>query len=404
MTFLEKPLKLNPLLVATAAPPIPEVKASAAGYHGAAALIDLSQAVPGYPPPPEFLARLAEAAGSVEAAAYGDIVGDFALRDRYARHVSAVYGGQVTAEEIAVTPGCNQAFVVAIMALAGAGDRVILPSPWYFNHKMTLDMLGVEAVALPCQAEAGFVPDAEAAARLMDERTRAIVLVTPNNPTGAVYPPEEIRAFAELCAARDIALIVDETYRDFRRTAGPPHDLIAATEWQRTVVQLYSFSKAYCIPGHRTGAIIASRAFIAELAKILDSVQICPPRAPQRALAWAIDALAEWREGNRQIIAERASAFRSAFAGVPGWSIAAMGAYFAYVRHPFHGRPGADVAKWLATEHGVLCLPGSYFGDDQDAFLRVAFANVDVRVIAELPGRLGDGVGMRAAAGGGGRW
>jgi aspartate/methionine/tyrosine aminotransferase len=397
-------LKLNPLLLATAAPPIPEVKAWTARYRGAEPLIDLSQAVPGYPPPPEFLTRLAEAAGSLDAAAYGDIAGDGAFRARYAEHVAKLYGGAVSADEIAITPGCNQAFVVTMMALARAGDAVILPVPLYFNHKMALDMLGIEAVALSCRAESGFVPDAATAARLIGPRTRAIVLITPNNPTGAVYPPATIRAFASLCAERGIALVIDETYRDFRNGDGAPHDLIAATAWRQTLVQLYSFSKAYCIPGHRTGAIAADAGFIAELAKILDTVQICPPRTPQRALTWAIGALAEWRDGNREIIAGRATAFRSAFAGLAGWSIESIGAYFAYVRHAFPGRRSAEVAEWLAAERGVLCLPGSYFGDGQEDFLRVAIANVDAGAIAELPRRLADPAEKRAAAGGGKRW
>ena len=397
-------MKLNPLLIATAAPPIPEAKAWTARYRGAEPLIDLSQAIPGYPPPPEFLARLAEAAGSLDAAAYGEIVGDLPFRARYAEHVAALYGGTVAADEIAITPGCNQAFVVTMIALARAGEAVILPTPWYFNHKMTLDMLGIDAVALACRAEAGFVPDAEDAARLIGPRTRAIVLVTPNNPTGAVYPPATIRAFAELCAKRGIALVIDETYRDFITSDAPPHELFTGIAWRETLIQLYSFSKSYCIPGHRMGAITASAGFVAELAKVLDSIQICPPRAPQRAVTWAIGALAEWRDGNRQIIADRAAAARSAFAALAGWSLLSIGAYFAYVRHPFPGRRGADVAEWLAGERGVLCLPGSYFGEGQEDFLRVAFANVDVGRIAELPLRLADTTEKRVAAGGRQRW
>ncbi len=85
-----------------------------------------------------------------------------------------------------------------MMALARAGDNVLLPTPWYFNHEMTLTMLGVEPRALPCDPAAGFVPDVATAEALIDARTRAIVLVTPNNPTGAVYPPQTIAAFAAL--------------------------------------------------------------------------------------------------------------------------------------------------------------------------------------------------------------
>jgi aspartate/methionine/tyrosine aminotransferase len=393
-------LILNSFLASTAAPPIPEAKGWIERYAGdAGSIVDLSQAVPGYPPPDELLHRLSEAAATREASAYGDILGDAEFRARYADYVSELYGGSIVADEVAITAGCNEAFVVSMIALAEAGDAILLPSPWYFNHKMTLDMLGIETVALPCRAETGFLPNPEEAERLVGARVRAVVLVTPNNPTGAVYPPATIQAFAELCARHDIALVIDETYRDFISPGVPrPHDLLATAEWRETVVQLYSFSKAYCIPGHRIGALVAGAAFVDQIAKILDCVQICPSRAPQRALVWAIGALTEWRASNKEIILDRAAVFRSAFADLAGWSVSSIGAYFAYLRHPFPGRSGADVAEWLAAERGVLCLPGSYFGPGQDDHLRVSFANVDTAVLAELPNRFGGAPAQRRAS------
>jgi aspartate/methionine/tyrosine aminotransferase len=382
-------LILNPLLISTAAPPIPEAKAWAARYDGSVGtLIDLSQAVPGYPPHPDLLERLGEAARSREAASYGDILGDSPLRSAYAVDVSALYGARIRAEHVAITAGCNQAFFVAILALARAGDAVMLPTPWYFNHKMALDMLGIEAAALPCHADKGFVPDAADARPLLRDRVRAIVLVTPNNPTGAIYPAATIAAFRELCAERNIPLILDETYRDFMATDAPPHACLAEPDWAKTVVQLYSFSKAYCIPGHRVGAVVADPRMLAETAKIIDTLQICAPRIPQLVLPWAIEALRDWREANREEIAQRAAAFTRAIESLDGWSIGSIGAYFAYVAHPFHDRSDTEICAWLAAKRGVLCLPGGYFGPSQEGFLRVAFANVDVSGIEQIPARL----------------
>src|SRR5687767_2365444 len=222
------PFTFNPLLVDTATPPIPEAKAWTAAYSGALGpLIDLSQAVPGYPPHPEMLERLGRAAAMREAASYGDILGDSALRETYAAHVSELYRGRIAATNVAITAGCNQAFFVAILGLAKAGDVVILPAPWYFNHKMALDMLGIEAIPLPCRGENGFVPSLEDARSLVTERVRALVLVTPNNPTGAVYPGEAIAALHTFCTESRIALILDETYRDFLASDAPPHDSLA---------------------------------------------------------------------------------------------------------------------------------------------------------------------------------
>lgn len=384
-------LALNPLVVDTGTPPIPEARAWLARYDlSLGPAIDLAQAVPGDPPPPEMLAALAEAAGSAEAAKYGPILGDAALRAAHAAELSATYGGAISAEDIVVTAGCNLAFVVAMLALAKAGDAVILPAPWYFNHEMALGMLGIAARPLPCRAAAGFVPDPDEAEPLIDTRTRAIVLVTPNNPTGAVYPAEVIARFGALARRRGLTLVLDETYRDFLPDGvARAHALFAEPASERGhVVQLYSFSKAYGIPGHRLGAMVAPETMRDALGKVLDTFQICAPRTPQLAASWAIPALAAHRARNRAEIARRADAFRSAFSGLNQWRIGSIGAYFAYVEHPFADVPGAEVARRLAEARGVLALPGSYFGPGQERHLRFAFANAGVDVIAELPARL----------------
>jgi aspartate/methionine/tyrosine aminotransferase len=380
----------NPLVRDTGSPPIPEAQGWAKSYNGShGPLIDLSQAVPGYPPHADLLGKLSEAAGTLAAARYGDIYGDRALREALAAEMSARYGAPLTSDEMAITSGCNQAFVLVAMALARAGDSILLPAPWYFNHQMTLDMLGIEARALPTRSENAFVPDPVEAGALIDAGTRAIVLVTPNNPTGAIYPKETVAAFSRLCRQKGIWLIVDETYRDFIASpSAAPHELFSDPDWQDHVLSLYSFSKSYCVPGHRVGAITGGRAILSEIGKIIDCVQICAPRAAQHALSWAIPNLGEWRTGNTREITRRAEAFRHAMTHIDGWQLNSIGAYFAYVTHPFGQASVFDVAARLASERGVLGLPGPWFGPGQETHLRLAFANVGVDQIAELPTRL----------------
>jgi aspartate/methionine/tyrosine aminotransferase len=381
---------LNPGVQDTGTPPIPAARAWMARYDGGfGPAIDLSQAAPGAPPPAGLLAQLADAAGRPEVARYGPILGDDALRQAYAAEVAGLYGGDVGPQDVAITAGCNLAFVAAVLAVAGPGDSVILPAPWYFNHQMTLQMLGVAVQALPCRAADRFVPDIAAAETLIGPRTRALVLVTPNNPTGAIYAPDVLAAFDDLARRRGIALILDETYRDFLPDgATRAHDLLARRDWRDHIIQLYSFSKAYAVPGHRAGAIAAGPAAMASIQKVLDSFQICAARPAQVALAWAIDAVAPWRQTMRTTINARIAAFSRVLAEAPGWSISSIGAYFAYVRHPFAGVPAERVAERLAVERGVLALPGSYFGPGQDDHLRLAFANADETAIAGLPARL----------------
>ncbi|MDE3080590.1 MAG: aminotransferase class I/II-fold pyridoxal phosphate-dependent enzyme, partial [Paracoccaceae bacterium] len=204
---------LNPRMAATFAPPVMEARRWLTGltFPPERPLINVSQAAPMEPPPEGLRRAIAEAALHEDAAhLYGPVLGMPELRDEVARQWSAAYGGEIAADQVAITSGCNQAFCAVMATLAGAGDEVILPTPWYFNHKMWLDMAGVTTVPLP--AGAGLIPDPDRAAALITDRTRAIVLVSPNNPGGAEYPAEVLRAFYDLCARHAIELIVDETY------------------------------------------------------------------------------------------------------------------------------------------------------------------------------------------------
>jgi len=381
-------MRLNLRLLDTGSPPIPKIQAWGASYEGRGGLLNMCQAVPSHPPAPGMLEHLARAAGDPACATYGPILGDAALREAYADDLATLYGGRPDPSEVAITAGCNQAYFVAMVALAQCGDAVLLPTPSYFNHRMTLDMLGVEARPLPCRAEQGFVPDPVEAETLIDDRVRAIVLVTPNNPTGAIYPPEVITRFHALCQARGIWLVLDETYRDFLPPGRErPHALLSGAGWPEHLIQIYSFSKSFAIPGHRLGALGAPASLLPELGKVMDCVQICAGRAGQAALTWGLGALAAWRMANRVEMVGRAATIRAAFARLPGWEVQSSGAYFAYVRHPFGQTSAWQVAERLASEQGLMCLPGPAF-DGEEAHLRISFANVDAVGIRLMEERL----------------
>ena len=300
---------LNPHMAATFPPPVMEARRWLAGvsFPPERPLINISQAAPVDLPPLALRQAIAEAAvNNPEAHLYGPVLGLPALRAEIAAQWSAQYGGQVTESQTAITQGCNQAFCAVMSTLAAAGDEVILPTPWYFNHKMWLDMQGVKTVPLP--AGAGLIPEAEAAAQLITPRTRAIVLVSPNNPGGAEYPSQTLAAFRDLCRAHGLALIVDETYRDFDSRSGAPHDLFTDPDWDDTLIQLYSFSKAYRLTGHRVGAVVASPARLFQIEKFLDSVAICPNQLGQIAALWGMQNLGQWLAGERaEILARRAA-------------------------------------------------------------------------------------------------
>ena len=388
---------LNPAMRATDPPPVMEARRWIEGvtFPPDRPLINVSQAAPVASPPLPLRQALAEAAlNDPQAHLYGPVLGLPALRAEIASQWSAAYGGRVTPDQVAITQGCNQAFTAVMSTLAGPGDQVILPTPWYFNHKMWLDMAAVTAV--PLATGQGLIPDATEAARLITPKTKAIVLVSPNNPGGVEYPAETLTAFATLCRAKGIALVVDETYRDFdsrhsMQKGGRPHDLFTDPNWSDTLIQLYSFSKAYRLTGHRVGSITASVERLAEVEKFLDTVAICPSQLGQIGALWGMRNLGNWVAGERDEILARRAAMTAGFAALQGWRLLGCGAYFAYVEHPFD--LSSDViCKRLVTEAAILMLPGTMFqpagSREGSRQMRIAFANIDAAGIGMLIDRL----------------
>lgn len=378
----------NPAVAALETPAIPLALSWITDYtQTRGPVIDLSQAVPNYPPPPEVLQSLSRYAGSTESTGYGNIEGEPLLRRRYAEHVGHFYQCSVLPAQVHITSGCNQAFVATLLALAAPGDRILMTNPCYFNHEATASMLGLDIGYVQCTAAQSFVPDIELLEQHLAEGVRVLALVSPNNPTGAVYPADLLLQIYALCKKFNTWLILDETYRDFISSDELTHDLLGQPDWENTLIQLYSFSKALCIPGHRIGAMVAGTAVINNVAKVMDNLQICAPRAAQLTVAEQLPLLEEWRLNNQREITDRAAVFKQVMSSFPDWKITSIGAYFAYVRHPFR-ESSLQVAKRMAQDFGVLPLPGEFFGQHQENYLRIAFANADVATLQRLPARL----------------
>lgn len=355
-------------------------------------LINVSQAAPVDPPPEPMLKAMADiVVTDPDTHLYGPVLGFDPLREEVAKRWSAAYDGDISASNVCITSGCNQAFAAAIATLCGEGDEVILPVPYYFNHTMWLDMSGVKTV--PLETGERLIPSASDAEKLITSRTRAISLVTPNNPGGVEYPSEILSEFFALAQKHGIALIVDETYRDFDSRSEAPHVLFTDENWGDTLIQLYSFSKAYRLTGHRVGAMVASEAKLAEVEKFLDTVTICPNQIGQRAALWGMQNLDDWLASERLEILDRRAAIADNFHKLEatGWKLLGCGAYFAYVEHPFEQASDA-LAPQLVKDAGVLLLPGTMFmpkgSTDGKKQFRIAFANVDRSAIAELFDRL----------------
>ena len=355
-------------------------------------LINVSQAAPVDPPVKELRQAMADAALNDDSAhLYGPVLGNMALRKALADKTNTHYNASIKPENVAITSACNQAFAAAIASLCTEGDEVILPTPWYFKHKMWLDMSGVTSVPLPAGLD--LLPSVADAEKLFTPRTRAIALVSPNNPAGVEYSADVLNSFFDLAQNYRIALIVDETYRDYHSKDGAPHDLFNRPLADETFIHLYSFSKSFRLTGHRVGALIASPQRLAEVEKFLDTVAICPGQIGQAAALWGLENLDGWLAEERHEIIRRCDAIKAGFPvlAAKGWELKSAGAYFAYMKHPFD-MSSAELAPRLVKDASILCLPGTMFCPSDDPtgadHLRIAFANLDADGIATLYHRL----------------
>lgn len=350
-------------------------------------LLDLSQGAPGFPPAPEVAERMAKVAHEVDGSRYAPLLGLPHLRTAFANELTLAYGGDIEAADVCITSGCNQAFAMVVSALCEPGDEVVLTLPYYFNHDMWLALDGT--VARYLRPADGLSPTISEAETLLGPRTRALVLVTPGNPTGHALSPELLGEFAAMAARRDIVLIVDETYRSFVPGGAPPHAIFADSSWRDHVVSLHSFSKDLAIPGQRVGAVVGHPDLLAEVAKLIDCVTICAPRVGQEAAYAGLTEASEWRDQKVAEIAEKEARFTRVMELRPGgFELVSAGAYYGWVRHPFVGEATNDVVERLLVEQGVLTIPGTAFMPDDEQMIRFSFANADIDRLDELSVRL----------------
>ena len=395
MTFTDKIIKKT-RTIGVDPPPVLEVKnwLSDPDLQPSKPLIDVSQAAPTEPPPKkmlEFMANKILCDNAVNT--YGPVLGLDELRESLASKWSRQYQGKVSKENVAVTSGCNQAFCASISSFTSENDEVIIPTPWYFNHHMWLQMAGVKSI--PLETDANMNPILEKAEALITDRTRAIVLVSPNNPSGAIYSNQLLQKFFDLCKSNQIRLIIDETYKDFHPNASQPHTLLENNNWDQVLTILYSFSKTYRMTGHRIGALLTSKENLIEIEKALDTFTVCPPQLGQYAANWGLNNLEAWAAERRTEILQRAKHFSEKFQplSAAGWSLRGCGAYFAFVEHPFEDESNI-LAPLILRDQGILLMPGTMFYPKHNPLgsksFRIAFANIDKYKISTLLERLKD--------------
>jgi aspartate/methionine/tyrosine aminotransferase len=376
---------VSPLIADVHFPPISEVKRWLAGRpHDGMDLVDLCQAVPDYPPAPELTVHLSRLLSDPLMSKYSPDEGLPEVREAICGYYGRKYGAQLSPDNFCLTIGASQAFWLAIVTLCRAGDEIVVQAPYYFDHPMALAILGIQGVYAPFVEAEGGLPNPATIESLISTRTRAILVVSPSNPTGAISSPETLRELVDVARRHNIALILDETYNEFIPGGLRPHDLFSDPAWGDHFVQVASFGKTYALTGYRAGLLAASGEFIHHALKAQDTMAVCQPRITQQAVKFGVEHLDEWVAANRDMMSRRHDLFRFEFMK-PGnrFRLAASGAFFAWVRHPFGNCSGREVAKRLVDEAAILCLPGEVFGPGLEGYLRLAFGNIREEAIPE---------------------
>jgi aspartate/methionine/tyrosine aminotransferase len=380
-------------LTAVQAPVIPIVGRWIAETPGT---ISLGQGVVSYGPPPEAVEAARRFGGATSDHRYGPVEGLPALVDLLEAKLASENRIQVRpASRVLVTAGGNQAFMNTVLAVSDPGDEIILPAPYYFNHEMAIVMAGAHAVGVP--TDAGYQLDVPAIAAAITPRTRAIVTVSPNNPTGAVYSSETLTEVNELCESRGIFHVHDEAYEYFTY-GGTRHFSPGSREGAAAhTISLYSLSKAYGMASWRIGYMVIPEALSDAVNKIQDTLLICPPAVSQQAALAALlvgrahaAAYVEQLDATRRLIFDILQAD-----DVPCDVPAADGAFY-YLLRAHSGLDSMTLTERLIREHRVAVIPGSAFADTSPSSIRISYGALDADSIAEGVGRLVSG--LRALA------
>lgn len=376
-------------LQAVQAPIIPVIADLIRAHPGT---ISLGQGVVGYGPPPAALARIESFLADPANHKYQPVAGVPELLTALAQKLAAENGVRVGAahhNRVMVTAGGNNAFIAALLAIADPGDEIILPVPYYFNHEMAVTMINCRPVLVP--TDANYQLDLAALRAAITPRTRAIVTVSPNNPTGAVYPAAALRAVNALCAERGIFHLSDEAYEAFTYDGAAHTSPASAAGTAPHTISLFSMSKAYGFASWRIGWVVFPEKLEAAMRKIQDTILICPPVISQYAALGALAAGSAYVQEKRgDLIANRAIVQRELGALVAEGLCEvppAQGAFYFLLRLR-SPHPPLELAERLIREHRVAVIPGSAFGCTDGCYLRVAYGALQSDTAAEGIGRL----------------
>lgn len=358
--------------------------------------ISLGQGVVWYPPPPEAFEHIQAMLADKSLHKYQAVFGIPQLVELIEAKLRNENGIDVEkGSRVVVTAGGNMAFVNALLAIADAGDEIILQTPYYFNHEMAITMANCRPVLVPTDANYQLQP--ELIAEAITERTRAVVTISPNNPTGAVYSESALREVNELCRARGIYHIHDEAYEYFTYGEALHFSPGSIADGSEYTISLYSLSKAYGFASWRIGFMVIPELLFGAVNKIQDTILICPPVVSQFAAVGAMTVGADYCRQHVEQLAEIRKMVLEELEELKDYCLVppSNGAFYFFLKLKSEMKPLAIVEQ-LVKDHRVAAIPGSAFGmpdgGKDGCYLRVAYGALQRETVAEGVGRLVNGV------------
>ncbi|MDF5717637.1 MAG: pyridoxal phosphate-dependent aminotransferase [Rhizonema sp. NSF051] len=335
--------------------------------------ISLGQGVVYYNPPPEAIEFLPKFLADSTNNLYKAVEGIPSLLTALVAKLQAFNGIEINEGNcIVVTAGSNMAFMNAILAITSVGDEVILNTPYYFNHEMAIAIAGCHPVLVRTDENYQLRP--EAIADAITPKTRAVVTISPNNPTGVVYSEEALRQVNQICRDRSIYHISDEAYEYFTYN-GVKHVSPGAFAGScDCTISLYSLSKAYGFASWRIGYMVIPKRLLTAVRKIQDTILICPPVVSQYAALGALQAKEEYLSKNIEAISLVRCSVLDYLTRLQGLCTItpADGAFYFFLK--VHTNIDSfKLVERLIKEHLVAVIPGTTFGMDNGCYLRVAY-------------------------------
>ena len=354
--------------------------------------ISLGQGVVSYSPPDEAIAGISKFLDDRENHKYKSVGGIEPLLTVIKSKLKAENGIEINENNnIIVTAGGNMAFVNAILAITSAGDEIILQVPYYFNHEMAITIANCRPILVATDEKYQLRP--QAIAKAITNKTRAVVTVSPNNPTGAVYSQSALYEVNQICREKGIYHISDEPYEYFTYNGVKHYSPGAFAGSNSHTISLYSLSKAYGFASWRIGYMVIPKHLLNAVKKIQDTILICPPLISQYAALGALNVGKSYCEKHlEQIINVRRIVRRSLESIEDLCSCATADGAFYFLLKVNTKMSDFELTEKLIKEHRVAVIPGTTFGMEKGCYLRVAYGSLSEETATEGIERLVKGL------------